>query len=141
MCSTFFKYCLNNVFLSKSQAVNRETVICRTTTQVSSSCPHIYSLSASFPAGKQNHYSTQGLWVIIGLFAFLLLEKMFPDQDGLEDATSESDLNFNLSVSSLCLTCPYKPPHTSVFIGMLCAEASMLSLHICQGRFADRSIQ
>nr|XP_029132921.1 zinc transporter ZIP13 isoform X2 [Labrus bergylta] len=46
-------------------------------------------------AGKQNHYKTQGLWVIVGLLAFLLLEKLFPDQDSQEDPTSQSDLNFN----------------------------------------------
>ncbi|XP_061598235.1 zinc transporter ZIP13 isoform X2 [Cololabis saira] len=44
--------------------------------------------------------SYSGLWVIIGLLAFLLLEKMFPDQDSLEDSTSDSDLNFNLSTRS-----------------------------------------
>ncbi|MED6246271.1 hypothetical protein ATANTOWER_015249, partial [Ataeniobius toweri] len=43
---------------------------------------------------------TQGLWVIIGLFAFHLLEKMFPDKDGLEDAPPDSDMNFNLSSNS-----------------------------------------
>lgn len=43
---------------------------------------------------------SQGLWVIIGLLAFHLLEKMFPDEDGFEDSTSDSDLNFNLSVSA-----------------------------------------
>lgn len=42
---------------------------------------------------------TQGLWVIVGLLAFLLLEKMFPDQDGHEDLTSNSDLNSNSAVS------------------------------------------
>ncbi|KAM6943460.1 zinc transporter ZIP13 isoform 2-T2 [Xenentodon cancila] len=41
-----------------------------------------------------------GLWVIIGLLAFLLLEKMFPDQDSVDDSTSDSDLNFNLSTQS-----------------------------------------
>lgn len=59
----------------------------------------MYSLSASILAGKQNHYMTQGLWVIVGLLAFLLLEKMFPDQDSQEDPTSDSDLNFNSAVS------------------------------------------
>lgn len=39
---------------------------------------------------------TQGLWVISGLLAFLLLEKMFPDQ---EDSSPNSDLNFNSAVS------------------------------------------
>ncbi|XP_037551276.1 zinc transporter ZIP13 [Nematolebias whitei] len=61
--------------------------------------PEAWALSDP-TAGKQNHYTTQGLWVITGLFAFLLLEKMFPDQDGLEDATSESHLNCNLSMQS-----------------------------------------
>lgn len=51
-------------------------------------------------AGKQNHYMTQGLWVIIGLLAFLVLEKMFPDQDSQEDPTSDSDLNSNSETQS-----------------------------------------
>lgn len=42
---------------------------------------------------------TQGLWVIVGLLAFLLLEKMFPDQGSQEDPTPEADLNFNSAVS------------------------------------------
>lgn len=62
-------------------------------------CHLLYLLSASILAGKHNHYMTQGLWVIVGLLAFLLLEKMFPDQDGQEDPTSDSDLNFNSAVS------------------------------------------
>ncbi|XP_017295831.1 zinc transporter ZIP13 isoform X2 [Kryptolebias marmoratus] len=66
--------------------------------------PEAWALSGP-SAGKQNHYTTQGLWVIIGLFAFLLLEKMFPDQDGLQDAASESDLNFNLSMQSNSAFC------------------------------------
>lgn len=37
--------------------------------------------------------------MIVGLLVFLLLEKMFPDQDSQEDATSDSDLNFNSAVS------------------------------------------
>ncbi|XP_029944096.1 zinc transporter ZIP13 [Salarias fasciatus] len=56
--------------------------------------PEAWALSGS-SAGKQKHYMAPGLWVIIGLLAFLLLEKMFPDQDSLEDPTSDSDLNFN----------------------------------------------
>ncbi|XP_030582283.1 zinc transporter ZIP13 isoform X2 [Archocentrus centrarchus] len=56
--------------------------------------PEAWELSGS-SAGKQNHYMTQGLWVIIGLLAFLLLEKMFPDQDSPENPASVSDLNFN----------------------------------------------
>lgn len=42
---------------------------------------------------------TQGLWVIVGLLAFLLLEKMFPDQGSQEDPPPEADLNFNSAVS------------------------------------------
>ncbi|KAM4593525.1 zinc transporter ZIP13 isoform 1-T2 [Odontesthes bonariensis] len=61
--------------------------------------PEAWALSNS-SAGKQNHYMTQGLWVIVGLVAFLVLEKMFPDQASLEDPTSDSDLNFNLSTQS-----------------------------------------
>ncbi|XP_041836654.1 zinc transporter ZIP13 [Melanotaenia boesemani] len=61
--------------------------------------PEAWALSCC-SAGKQNQYMTQGLWVIIGLLAFLLLEKMFPDHDSLEDPTSDSDLNFNLSTQS-----------------------------------------
>ncbi|XP_069553773.1 zinc transporter ZIP13 isoform X1 [Brachyistius frenatus] len=60
--------------------------------------PEAWALSGS-SAGKQNHYMTQGLWVIIGLLAFLLLEKMFPDQDSLEDAP-DADLKFNSATQS-----------------------------------------
>uniref|UniRef100_A0A8B9KNF3 Zinc transporter ZIP13 n=1 Tax=Astyanax mexicanus TaxID=7994 RepID=A0A8B9KNF3_ASTMX len=31
--------------------------------------------------GSQKHYRTQGLWVVIGLLFFLMIEKMFPDDD------------------------------------------------------------
>ncbi|KAK7913217.1 hypothetical protein WMY93_013428 [Mugilogobius chulae] len=55
--------------------------------------PEAWALSAS--VGKQNHYTTQGLWVIAGLLAFLLLEKMFPDENSHEGATTHADLNFN----------------------------------------------
>ncbi|XP_040055059.2 zinc transporter ZIP13 isoform X2 [Gasterosteus aculeatus] len=55
--------------------------------------PEAWELSRS--SGKHNHYMTQGLWVIGGLLAFLLLEKMFPDKDSHEDLPSDSDLNSN----------------------------------------------
>lgn len=61
--------------------------------------PEAWALSGS-SAGKQNHYMTQGLWVIIGLLAFLLLEKMFPDQDSMEDPASDADLNCNSATQS-----------------------------------------
>uniref|UniRef100_A0A3Q0RBK3 Zinc transporter ZIP13 n=1 Tax=Amphilophus citrinellus TaxID=61819 RepID=A0A3Q0RBK3_AMPCI len=49
---------------------------------------HLLPEAWELSAGKQNHYMTQGLWVIIGLLAFLLLEKMFPDQDSPENPMS-----------------------------------------------------
>ncbi|XP_054626365.1 zinc transporter ZIP13 [Dunckerocampus dactyliophorus] len=61
--------------------------------------PEAWALSGS-SASKGKHYMTQGLWVIIGLLAFLLLEKMFPDQDGHKDTPSHSDLNFNSTTHS-----------------------------------------
>uniref|UniRef100_A0A665WR01 Zinc transporter ZIP13 n=2 Tax=Echeneis naucrates TaxID=173247 RepID=A0A665WR01_ECHNA len=62
--------------------------------------PEAWALSDT-SAGKQNHYKTQGLWVIVGLLAFLLLEKIFPDQDSHEDPTSKSDLNCNSATQSI----------------------------------------
>ncbi|XP_047437478.1 zinc transporter ZIP13 isoform X2 [Mugil cephalus] len=56
--------------------------------------PEAWAISGS-PASKHNHYMTQGLWVIVGLLAFLLLEKMFPDQDSQEDPATDPDLNSN----------------------------------------------
>ncbi|XP_078103531.1 zinc transporter ZIP13 [Sander vitreus] len=61
--------------------------------------PEAWAFSGS-SAGKHNHYMTQGLWVIVGLLSFLLLEKMFQDQDGHEDPTSDSDLNSNSAPQS-----------------------------------------
>lgn len=56
---------------------------------------HLLPEAWALCAGKQSHYTTQGLWVIGGLLAFLLLEKMFPDEDSHKGATPQSDLNFN----------------------------------------------
>ncbi|XP_030269855.1 zinc transporter ZIP13 [Sparus aurata] len=61
--------------------------------------PEAWAVSGS-SAGKQRHYMTQGLWVIVGLLAFLLLEKMFPDQGSQEDPPPEADLNFNSAMQS-----------------------------------------
>ncbi|KAI9514122.1 hypothetical protein NQZ68_036183 [Dissostichus eleginoides] len=68
--------------------------------------PEAWALPGS-SAGKHNHYMTQGLWVIAGLLAFLILEKMFPDQDSKEEEeeeeeepTSNSDLNSNNALRS-----------------------------------------
>ncbi|XP_037605845.1 zinc transporter ZIP13 [Sebastes umbrosus] len=62
--------------------------------------PEAWALSDS-SASKHNHYTNQGLWVIVGMLAFLLLEKMFPDQDSHEDPTSDSDLNSNSASQSI----------------------------------------
>lgn len=61
--------------------------------------PEAWALSGS-SGSKHDHYMTQGLWVIVGLLAFLLLEKMFPDQDSAEDPTPGSDLNSNTPAQS-----------------------------------------
>lgn len=60
--------------------------------------PEAWALSGS-SGRKENHYTSQGLWVIGGLLAFLLLEKMFPDENSHEGATPHSDLNFNSTQS------------------------------------------
>ncbi|KAM8877316.1 zinc transporter ZIP13 isoform 2-T4 [Synchiropus picturatus] len=62
--------------------------------------PEAWALSAS-SAGKQNHFMTQGQWVISGFLAFLVLEKMFPDKDSQEpEQSSVSDLNSNTTTKS-----------------------------------------
>ncbi|XP_068595360.1 zinc transporter ZIP13 [Brachionichthys hirsutus] len=59
--------------------------------------------NSSSSAVKDSRYTTQGLWVIGGLLAFLLLEKMFPDHESQDDPVSDSDLNFNsASHHSVC---------------------------------------
>lgn len=60
--------------------------------------PEAWALSGS-SGEKQNHYTSQGLWVIGGLLTFLILEKMFPDENSDESATPHSDLNFNSTQS------------------------------------------
>uniref|UniRef100_A0A3Q0RBS6 Zinc transporter ZIP13 n=1 Tax=Amphilophus citrinellus TaxID=61819 RepID=A0A3Q0RBS6_AMPCI len=94
--------------------------------------PEAWELSGS-SAGKQNHYMTQGLWVIIGLLAFLLLEKMFPDQDSPENPASVSDLNFNSAVSIFAvMVCP---SHIFLFIGMLGMSGYLNLLANCIDNF------
>ncbi|XP_071237866.1 zinc transporter ZIP13-like isoform X1 [Salvelinus alpinus] len=48
---------------------------------------HSHSCS---PDESQLHYRTQGLWVIMGMMSFLLLEKMFPDEHSQEDSIGNS---------------------------------------------------
>ncbi|KAM4631180.1 zinc transporter ZIP13 isoform 1-T3 [Polymixia lowei] len=61
--------------------------------------PEAWALSAH-SAGGHHHYTTQGLWVIIGLVSFLLLEKMFPDQDSHVEAAQPPCLYLNSPTSS-----------------------------------------
>lgn len=42
---------------------------------------------------REKHYRTQGLWVVIGLLSFLLLEKMFPDEDGASESSAVNHTN------------------------------------------------
>ncbi|KAM3877295.1 zinc transporter ZIP13 [Diretmus argenteus] len=60
--------------------------------------PEAWALSHR-SAGNQNHYMSQGLWVIIGLLSFLLLEKMFPSEDSNEDPAPSPGLHFNSATS------------------------------------------
>ncbi|CAB1339299.1 unnamed protein product [Coregonus sp. 'balchen'] len=48
---------------------------------------HSHSCS---PDESHHHYRTQGLWVIMGMLSFLLLEKMFPDENSQEDSIGNS---------------------------------------------------
>jgi hypothetical protein len=41
----------------------------------------------------------QGLWVIVGLLSFLILEKMFPDQNSNAEPAPTADLDATSSVS------------------------------------------
>ncbi|KAG5848661.1 hypothetical protein ANANG_G00101190 [Anguilla anguilla] len=41
------------------------------------------------PGGSHQHHKTQGLWVILGMLSFLILEKMFPDEDSQDDARTQ----------------------------------------------------
>ncbi|XP_066509972.1 zinc transporter ZIP13-like isoform X1 [Hoplias malabaricus] len=59
-------------------------------------------------SGSQKHYRTQGLWVVVGMLFFLLLEKMFPDEDSSSEGRalnrvknySSADLRSNCFMSS-----------------------------------------
>ncbi|XP_026873475.2 zinc transporter ZIP13 isoform X1 [Electrophorus electricus] len=50
------------------------------------------------------HYRTQGLWVVTGLLAFLLLEKMFPDEEVPAEAVAMTRVN-NSSTMDLSRDC------------------------------------
>ncbi|XP_060715490.1 zinc transporter ZIP13 isoform X2 [Tachysurus vachellii] len=42
---------------------------------------------------KEKHYRTQGIWVVLGLLSFLLLEKMFPDEEGASESSTINHAN------------------------------------------------
>ncbi|XP_051947213.1 zinc transporter ZIP13 isoform X1 [Xyrauchen texanus] len=58
--------------------------------------PEAWAYTCS-PYGSQRHYRMQGLWVIMGLLSFLILEKMFPD----EGSDSESKVGNQSTECSL----------------------------------------
>ncbi|MCI4393069.1 hypothetical protein PGIGA_G00153210 [Pangasianodon gigas] len=51
---------------------------------------------------SEKHYRTQGLWVVMGLLSFLLLEKMFPDEDGASDSSAVNHANNSSSADHQC---------------------------------------
>ncbi|XP_016096719.1 zinc transporter ZIP13 isoform X2 [Sinocyclocheilus grahami] len=68
--------------------------------------PEAWAYTSS-PDGSHRHYHTQGLWVIGGLLSFLILEKVFPDEDSDSESkatcqrteSSSTDLSSEVSVS------------------------------------------
>ncbi|XP_077084776.1 zinc transporter ZIP13 [Siphateles boraxobius] len=68
--------------------------------------PEAWAYTSS-PDGSHRHYRTQGLWVIGGLLSFLILEKMFPDEDSDPESkaacqkakSSSTDTSSEISVS------------------------------------------
>ncbi|XP_056103925.1 zinc transporter ZIP13 isoform X2 [Rhinichthys klamathensis goyatoka] len=68
--------------------------------------PEAWAYTSS-PDGSHRHYRTQGLWVIGGLMSFLILEKMFPDEDSGPESraacqkakSSSTDTSTEVSVS------------------------------------------
>ncbi|KAG9352689.1 hypothetical protein JZ751_021103 [Albula glossodonta] len=52
------------------------------------------------PSNSPHHnLKSQGLWVILGMLSFLILEKMFPDQDGADDSRTQYPSRLNASKS------------------------------------------
>ena len=47
-----------------------------------------------FPGDEHRCHMEIGLWVLMGLFCFLVIEKMFPD-DQAKDGDSQDDENVN----------------------------------------------
>ncbi|XP_048086742.1 zinc transporter ZIP13 [Alosa alosa] len=43
--------------------------------------PEAWAQTCTPEGAHEQHYRSQGLWVLLGLLSFLLLEKMFPDED------------------------------------------------------------
>uniref|UniRef100_A0A3B3R5D4 Zinc transporter ZIP13 n=1 Tax=Paramormyrops kingsleyae TaxID=1676925 RepID=A0A3B3R5D4_9TELE len=54
--------------------------------------PEAWAYSCSTDGGHQ-HHKIQGLWVIVGMLSFLVLEKMFPDEESQDDPSTSGYLN------------------------------------------------
>ncbi|XP_036399774.1 zinc transporter ZIP13 isoform X1 [Megalops cyprinoides] len=50
--------------------------------------PEAWAYSCS-PGGSHQHHKAQGLWVIVGMLSFLILEKMFPDEENQDDTRTQ----------------------------------------------------
>ncbi|XP_018618659.1 zinc transporter ZIP13 isoform X2 [Scleropages formosus] len=76
--------------------------------------PEAWAYSCS-PERGHRHHRTQGLWVIVGMFSFLFLEKMFPDEDGQDE-------------TSIC-SCTKVSPHTKSSCGQKSIPRGAWSTH------------
>ncbi|XP_048887467.1 zinc transporter ZIP13 [Brienomyrus brachyistius] len=78
--------------------------------------PEAWAYSCSTDGGHQYH-KIQGLWVIVGMLSFLVLEKMFPDEGSQEEPSICSCSKANLYAKSSCgqtIGSPEKwAPHTN----------------------------
>uniref|UniRef100_A0A3B3R637 Zinc transporter ZIP13 n=1 Tax=Paramormyrops kingsleyae TaxID=1676925 RepID=A0A3B3R637_9TELE len=63
--------------------------------------PEAWAYSCSTDGGHQ-HHKIQGLWVIVGMLSFLVLEKMFPDEESQDDPSICSCSKVNLYAKSSC---------------------------------------
>ncbi|KAJ7995013.1 hypothetical protein DPEC_G00255500 [Dallia pectoralis] len=63
--------------------------------------PEAWSHSYSHNTESSHHlYQTQGTWVILGMLSFLLLEKIFPDDNSQEDSIRKSQQMLTCDTSS-----------------------------------------
>ncbi|XP_059926958.1 zinc transporter ZIP13 [Gadus macrocephalus] len=62
--------------------------------------PEAWTLCNQSDGSRHHHYMVQGLWVIVGLLSFLILEKMFPDQNSNAEPDPTADLDATSSALS-----------------------------------------